>query len=159
VFSHEGKAAKLFQHLSAHFGIQQPRESTLDWQAIGLVCHDLSHLEDNITEEELLMVILEIAADKAPGPDGFIGLFYKQSWSLIKQDLLQALTYFSQLHAQHLQHLNAAHIVLFPKKEDATEISDFRPISLIHSAAKLFSTSATPEYSPYSTFSQERGCT
>jgi hypothetical protein len=32
-----------------------------------LVCHDLSHLEDNITEEELLMVILEIAADKAPG--------------------------------------------------------------------------------------------
>jgi hypothetical protein len=41
--------------------------------------------------------------------------------------------------SQHLQHLNIAHIVLFPKKEDAIEISDFGPISLIHSAAKLFS--------------------
>jgi mannosylglycoprotein endo-beta-mannosidase len=29
--------------------------------------------------------------------------------------------------------------VLLPKKADATEISDFRPISLIHSAAKIFS--------------------
>lgn len=49
------------------------------------------------------------------------------------------LPYFSLLHAQHLQHLNTTHIVLLPKKAYATEISDFRPISLIHSVAKLFS--------------------
>lgn len=139
VWSHEDKASKLFEHYNNHFGRPQPRESSLDWPALGLVQHDLSHLEENSTVEELLVVIQEFASEKAPGPDGYIGLFFKQSWNLIKQDLFQALTFFSHLHAQHLQHLNTAHIVLFPKKPNATEISDFRPISLIHSAAKIFS--------------------
>nr|XP_051201783.1 uncharacterized protein LOC127315326 [Lolium perenne] len=35
--------------------------------------------------------------------------------------------------------LNRALITLIPKKPDAMEISDFRPISLVHSFAKLFS--------------------
>lgn len=34
--------------------------------------------------------------------------------------------------------LNKAHIILIPKKSDAEEIGDFRPISLIHSVPKLF---------------------
>ena len=34
--------------------------------------------------------------------------------------------------------LNRAHIVLIPKKEDAEEIGDYRPISLPHSTSKLF---------------------
>ena len=39
----------------------------------------------------------------------------------------------------HYQHLNKAHMVLLPKKEDARCLGDFRPISLTHSIAKLFS--------------------
>ena len=34
--------------------------------------------------------------------------------------------------------LNSANIILLPKKSDARRVSDFRPISLIHSVAKLF---------------------
>jgi len=34
--------------------------------------------------------------------------------------------------------LNWANIILLPKKSDARRVSDFRPISLIHSVAKLF---------------------
>lgn len=34
--------------------------------------------------------------------------------------------------------LNRAHIVLIPKRPDAEEVWDYRPISLMHSAAKLF---------------------
>lgn len=33
--------------------------------------------------------------------------------------------------------LNNAYITLLPKKEDADEVKDYRPISLIHSVAKL----------------------
>ena len=37
----------------------------------------------------------------------------------------------------HLEMLNSAYITLLPKKEEATTIRDFRPISLVHSFAKL----------------------
>jgi hypothetical protein len=33
--------------------------------------------------------------------------------------------------------LNSAFITLLPKKEDASNIKDYRPISLVHSFAKL----------------------
>lgn len=49
----------------------------------------MSHLEEQFSEEEILAVILEIAAAKAPGRDGFIGLFLKKAWVIIKHDLLQ----------------------------------------------------------------------
>jgi hypothetical protein len=35
--------------------------------------------------------------------------------------------------------LNTANIVLLPKKEEAIRIGDYRPISLVHSIAKIFS--------------------
>jgi hypothetical protein len=38
---------------------------------------------------------------------------------------------------RNFEQLNSAYITLLPKKEDATSIKDFRPISLVHSFAKL----------------------
>jgi hypothetical protein len=52
---------------------------------------------------------------------------------------MQAFPFFRARHDQHLQHLNSAHIVLIPKKSDATCIADYRPINLTHSIVKLFS--------------------
>lgn len=40
---------------------------------------------------------------------------------------------------QQLQPLNASYIVLIPKKESATKLADYRPISLIHGIQKIFS--------------------
>jgi hypothetical protein len=85
------------------------------------------------------MVIADLAADKAPGPDGFIGVFLKQSWNQIKSDPLHAINFFYQQHDQHFSLLNSAHVVLLPKKADAKVVADFRPISLSHSIAKLIS--------------------
>uniref|UniRef100_A0A453C7A3 Reverse transcriptase domain-containing protein n=1 Tax=Aegilops tauschii subsp. strangulata TaxID=200361 RepID=A0A453C7A3_AEGTS len=36
------------------------------------------------------------------------------------------------------QRLNEAYITLLPKRSDATSLFDYRPISLIHLVAKLF---------------------
>jgi hypothetical protein len=96
-------------------------------------------LEEPFTEEEVLAVIKDIAGDKAPGPDGYIGIFFKKCWGIIKADVMQAFQFFFNQHDQHLHHLNTAHIVLLPKKPDAQQLSDFRPISLTHSVAKLIS--------------------
>jgi hypothetical protein len=69
----------------------------------------LSHLEEEFTEEEVYAVIKDLAWDKAPGPNNFIGFFFKTTWNVIKADILLAVHYFFQQHAQHLSHLNTTH--------------------------------------------------
>ena len=91
------------------------------------------------TEEEVHAAILEIATDKAPGPDGYIGAFYRASWGVIKEDLLAAVNFFFNQHEQHFQHLNSAHLILIPKRSDEQQIGEYRPISLTHSVAKIVS--------------------
>ena len=138
-YSHESKAQEVFRHFSTHYGRPPPREITLNWEEISLGHRNLLHLENDFTEDEVFIAIQDIASDKAPGPDGFIGTFFKQSWHIIKSDFMQAVEYFYDQHGQHLSHLNSAHIILIPKKADATTVTDFRPISLTHSIAKIFS--------------------
>jgi hypothetical protein len=89
------------------------------------------------TEEEIANTIRELPAEKAPRPDGFTGTFYKSCWTIIKHDLMAAVQCFYHLRAGPLEHLNGALIVLIPKTEIPEQASDFRPISLINSFAKL----------------------
>jgi hypothetical protein len=44
---------------------------------------------------------------------------------------------FSELHTSNIYWLNSVNIVLILKKDGAEEITDFHPISLIHSFAKI----------------------
>lgn len=66
------------KHFSAKLGVQQQKAVTLDWNQLGMVSHDLQHLEVEFSEE-LKIVVQDIALDKAPGLDGFIRAFYKAS--------------------------------------------------------------------------------
>ena len=50
---------------------------------------------------------------------------------------MAAINHFSNLHATNLHWLNSSNIALIPKKDGAEDISNFRPISLIHVVAKL----------------------
>jgi mannosylglycoprotein endo-beta-mannosidase len=50
---------------------------------------------------------------------------------------MAAINLFSSLHAENFHWLNSANIVLLPKKEGAEDISEYRPISLIHTVAKI----------------------
>jgi hypothetical protein len=80
---------------------------------------------------------MQLPNEKAPGPDGFIGLFYKKCWTIIYTDLLAALQAFHSLRTQKLDLINEANVVLLPKTPDAASITDFRPISLINSLVKI----------------------
>ena len=106
-------------------------------------------MEEEFTEDEVHAVILGIAAEKVPGPDGYIGAFYKASWAIIKDDLLAAVIFFYNQHDQHFQHLNSTHLILLLKKSDAMRIGDFRPISLTHSIAKIVSKLLATRLAPY----------
>jgi hypothetical protein len=98
---------------------------------------DLHHLGDPFSEEEVKLAINHLPSDKAPGPDGFTGAFFKSCWEIIKVDLMRVIDLFGELHAENFHWLNSANIVLLPKKEGAKEVSDYRPISLIHGVAKI----------------------
>ena len=50
---------------------------------------------------------------------------------------MKAINLFRNLHVANFHWLNSANIALLPKKYGAEDISDFRPISLIHGIAKI----------------------
>ncbi|XP_073355350.1 uncharacterized protein [Aegilops tauschii subsp. strangulata] len=58
-------------------GTAHAREHTLDLQFLQMEPKELSSLEEIITEEEVWQVIKEMAPDRAPGPNGFIGAVYQ----------------------------------------------------------------------------------
>ena len=129
----------MLNHFSKLFGPPPSRAETLNWENLGLPRVNLDHLEEEFSEEEIHAVVKELKSDKAPGPDGFIGIFYKSSWGVIKENLKAAINFFYAQHDQHFKRLNSAHVVLIPKKSDAICVGDYRPISLTHSVAKLVS--------------------
>jgi hypothetical protein len=76
-------------------------------------------------------------AEKAPGLDGYIGAFYKIYWDTIKDYLVGAVQQIFQLRAKAWELLNSANVALILKKKGAEPIADYRPISLMHSVAKI----------------------
>lgn len=110
----------------------------MDLQAFHRTGGDLSLLDEPITEEEVWSTIRSLPMDRAPGPDGFTGRFYKECWAMIKADVMAAIIILQQGNARGLGLLNAAYITLVSKTEDAVLAKDFHPISLLHSFAKLY---------------------
>ena len=95
-------------------------------------------LERRFEKEEILLAVNELAGDKAPGPDGFSKAFFHHCWRVVESDVLAIFEEFYQ-HSKFEKSLNATFIALIPKKNDASNIRDFRPISLVGSLYKILS--------------------
>jgi hypothetical protein len=76
--------------------------------------------------------------DKAPGPDGFNGLFLKKCWPVIKGDFLALCDEFYS-GSVNLEGLNTSYITLIPKTNSPETVSDYRPMSLMNINPKIFS--------------------
>ena len=133
----EDKHQILFDHFNNLIGTARFRDTTLELAAFHRAGIDLSELEAPFSEEEVWETIKSLPPDRAPGPDGYTGRFYKSCWPIIKFDLMAALISLQQGDTRKLKLLNSAFLTLIPKKADAVEAKDFRPISLVHSFAKL----------------------
>jgi hypothetical protein len=127
----------VFNHFVSLLGRTQTRSVALNWSHLGYERQDLSNLEDLFEEDEIKKVIMQLPNEKAPGPDGFIGLFYSKCWPIIRMDLLEALRAFHSLRTQRFDLINEANVVLLPKAPGAATTTEFRPISLINSLAKI----------------------
>jgi hypothetical protein len=96
-------------------------------------------LDQPFTEQEIKNAITELPVEKSPGLDGFTGVFFRSCWEVIKTDIVAAFQCIYNQTTGPLPKLNGALLTLLPKKEVAEWPGDFRPISLIHSFAKLVS--------------------
>lgn len=135
----DGMMQLAHDHFTNIFG--QPQQSTtmFNWDELELDHADLHDMEDEFSLDEIKRAIDDMPSDKAPGPDGFSGGFFKTCWNIIKLDLHAALNQLHKMDSRGLARINKALIVLIPKKQGADALADFRPISLIHSIIKIFS--------------------
>ncbi|GJV62951.1 hypothetical protein Tco_1473779 [Tanacetum coccineum] len=59
-----------------------------------------------------------IWVDKSPGPDGFTFGFYRQYWTFLEDDVVEAVFYFFN-HGQFPKGSNSSFITLIPKTQEA----------------------------------------
>uniref|UniRef100_A0A453IMH0 Reverse transcriptase domain-containing protein n=1 Tax=Aegilops tauschii subsp. strangulata TaxID=200361 RepID=A0A453IMH0_AEGTS len=135
----EDKERVLLSHFRDHLGTPMPRTASLIWDNLEMTPHDLSELDAPFGEAEIKDAVFSLTSVKAPGPDGFIGAFFKSCWEIIRQDIVAAILQFASLRGDCSSLVNSANIILLPKKADARVVGDYRPISLIHSLSKIFS--------------------
>ncbi|XP_026417280.1 uncharacterized protein LOC113312758 [Papaver somniferum] len=103
---------------------------------------DLFHYDHNIISsddsqrmneipimEEIKIVVFDLGADSAPGPDDFSGCFYRHCWDVIQQDLYNAIT-FCWSEKIIPQGTNSSLLILLAKVRGSNTLRNFRPIGL-----------------------------
>ena len=78
----------------------------------------------------------DLNGDKAPELDGFPIAFWQVSWDFVKEEVMG---FFKEFYEQNkfVRSLNSTFLILIPKKGDAEDIKDFRPISLLGGLYKI----------------------
>ncbi|GLT40917.1 hypothetical protein SLA2020_150140 [Shorea laevis] len=99
---------------------------------------DKHWLERPFSIEEIEEGLRSCEGSKAPGPDGYNFTFLKFAWNSLKEDFMN---FFSEFHqnGRLVSGLNSSFLTLIPKKFNAMELKDYRPISLIGCVYKLLS--------------------
>jgi hypothetical protein len=87
-------------------------------------------------KEKVVQALSSLGSTRVPGLDGFIALFYKKYWSVVKDEVLGCIKNFFQNHFL-LQEQNHTHIASIPKKSGSHTFHYFRPISLCNIVYKI----------------------
>ena len=77
------------------------------------------------TENDVKMALLSIPDDKSPSPDGFGAGFYKDSWSVVGDDISRAMLDFFE-SGRLLKKVNATVLTLIPKVKCSGSVTEFR---------------------------------
>jgi hypothetical protein len=96
----------------------------------------LQDLVEPFKQSEIDLIVKRMPPDKAPGPDGFNGLFMKKCWQIIKNDFYNFCSDF-YLGVANLDCIDTSYITLVPKISNPETVSDYRPISLMNISLKL----------------------
>ena len=137
VTSDHASIARLFlQEFKQRMGCTNNTQMGFDMPNIIKKVQGLDDLTKPFSEQEIDCVIKEMPPDRAPGPDGFTGLFLKKCWHIIKDDFHQLVKELSEGHLD-LECINSSLITLIPKKLSPEGLNDYRPISLTNTCLKF----------------------
>lgn len=90
------------------------------------------------SEEEIKAAIWEFHPLKSLGSDGFLGIFFRKYWSIIKERLVKFIQEVFRLGTVPF-HINKSFLVLIPMIEGAATFGNFRLISLCNFIIKIIS--------------------
>lgn len=82
----------MHEYYSSLLGCCLDRSTTINVDVLGIQAHDLATLDSPFKKHEIWEVIKGLPSDKALGSNGFTGLFYKVCWSIIKDEVLAAIS-------------------------------------------------------------------
>ena len=123
-----------YQHLYTEDTDNRPLLDGLPFSLISI--EEAKWLEGLFEEEKVFNVVSNMSGDKAPGPNGFPMTFFHACWPFINDDMLAVLLEFHE-YGSFERSLNATFVTLIPKKTNAIEVKDFRPISLVCGVYKI----------------------
>jgi hypothetical protein len=84
VTKHDETKKTIHTHFTETMNKGPHRSRDLNWENIRLPECDLSSLADDFTKDVVHDAIKDLPYDKALGPDGFAGVFFKACWGTIK---------------------------------------------------------------------------
>jgi hypothetical protein len=130
----------LVQHFSSIFSTSNPLLDSSLSDLVGRVVTDdendsLCIIPD---EAEIFVAISDLGLNKAPGPDGMTGLFYKSYWPIVKSSVISSVQSFFR-GGFMLKEFNHTNIALIPKVDNPLLVHQFRPISLTNFNYKIIS--------------------
>ncbi|KAG5533573.1 hypothetical protein RHGRI_027682 [Rhododendron griersonianum] len=102
---------------------------TEDWNA---------KLTRAVTREEVQLAAFQLGPLKAPGSDGFPGLFYQSYWDIVGEEVFEAVQNFFQ-EGYLLKEMNQTNVTLIPKRPNPEGMNHLRPISLCRFIYKIIS--------------------
>jgi len=99
---------------------------------------DNEALCSNISETEILEAVSQCGNSKSPGLDGFNFFFIKSNWDVVGQDIIRAILRFQDTSFIP-RGCNASFIALVSKKDNPSNLNEFRPILLVGCVYKILS--------------------
>ncbi|PNY05589.1 ribonuclease H [Trifolium pratense] len=129
------EAQKIFKNL---FTNNQPNQNRTLNEGTHPTIDDFGSFELTcpITKEEVTAALNSMKPYKAPGPDGFQCIFFKQYWHIVGDDIFHLVKIaFSTGYFD--PNISNTLISLIPKVEPTKTYKDFRPISLCNIVYKI----------------------
>ena len=97
--------------------------------------------------EEVKRAIMEMKANSAPGPDGLPVTFFQKFWDQL-QAVIMPMFHEFYIGTLVMSRLNYGVITLIPKVVGATDIRQFRPITVINVILRIFSKVCASRFAP-----------
>lgn len=91
-----------------------------------------------VTSREIAKAIKNMNVNKSLGIDGYGPGFFKETWSIMGNDVISAVQYFF-LHNRLYKGFNCSVVALIPKHKEAKMVKDYIPISCCTTVYKIIS--------------------